>query len=209
MKQILGSVFGEETLQELRIAFTLAESERSGGVSQHTSPMMSIVDFGNIFSRCQYNLPTIFSEKKLLKFESSLELMQFIQNIGENNALLQTRKSVLKDIIYGTNAIYTTMFGDKEGKVPATFEFINFIGWRYHESQQKPKKRGSAEFSLKTLQKELEEQVDPFEKDKVKMEYGEIEVSDDENNTENTQTEVEKGEKKLEEKNNDKYEKKK
>jgi NADH dehydrogenase [ubiquinone] 1 alpha subcomplex assembly factor 5 len=35
---LVGSLFGEETLQELRISFTLAEGERSGGVSQHVSP---------------------------------------------------------------------------------------------------------------------------------------------------------------------------
>jgi len=30
---IIGTTFGSDTLEELRISFTLAESERSGGVS--------------------------------------------------------------------------------------------------------------------------------------------------------------------------------
>ena len=39
IKFFTGTIFGENTLEELRIAFTLAENERSGGVSQHTSPL--------------------------------------------------------------------------------------------------------------------------------------------------------------------------
>jgi len=177
---LIGTMFGEETLQELRIAFTLAESERSGGVSQHVSPMISIVDFGNLLTRCKYNLPTIYTEKKILKFDSPFDLMQFLQYMGENNALLQTRKTVLKDVILGAVAIYNSLFTDKIGRVSATFEIINFLGWKYHESQQKPKARGSAEFSLKTLQKELDDQHGPVSKDGKGSMYGEIEVSDDE-----------------------------
>lgn len=161
-------------MEELRISFTLAESERSGGVSEHMSPMISNVDFGNLFSRCQYNLPTIYSERITLVFDGPLELMQYLQQIGENNALIERRFEVLRGPLYATCGMYEHLFG-KEGKIPATFEFINFMGWKYHESQQKPKKRGSAEFSLKDLQKELEEANTAS-----KVKYGEIEVSDEE-----------------------------
>jgi len=105
--------------------------------------------------------------------------MQFIQYIGENNALLQNRKEVMRDVVYGAAAIYQSLFKypDDETKIFSTFEFINFLGWKYHESQQKPKKRGSAEFSLKDLQEEIEQSLESGS-GKSKSTLGTIEVSD-------------------------------
>jgi len=38
----------------------LAESERDGGVSPSVSPMLSLTDIGNIFSRSgKFNMPTV------------------------------------------------------------------------------------------------------------------------------------------------------
>jgi len=176
---LIGTIFGEETVQELRIAFTLAENERSGGVSQHASPMFSNVDWGNMFTRCQYNLPTIYSDKIQLNFNNPFELMQFIQEIGENNSLLENRKEVIRDVVFAAAAIYQNLFKHpkNENQVFSTFEFISFLGWKYHESQQKPKKRGSAEFSLKDLQKEIEDSLEPSAA-KITSTIGAIEVSD-------------------------------
>lgn len=46
--------------QELRIAMTLAESERSGGISPHTNPFITIIELGNLLTRNKFNLPTVF-----------------------------------------------------------------------------------------------------------------------------------------------------
>lgn len=169
------------------MAFTLAENERSGGVSQHTSPMISAVDFGNLFARCEYNMPTIYSEKYSLLFNSAFHLMEFLQCTGESNALLSRRTGVQRDVLYATEAIYQELFKDKNkpDKVMATFQIVNFLGWKYHESQQKPKKRGSAEFSLKILQKEIEDSLDPKES-KITQNSGTIEVSESEDESEGT-----------------------
>lgn len=75
---LLGAVLGEETLQELRIALTLSESERCGGVSQHVSPFVTITELGNLLTRLSYNLPTVFSEKRMLYFQSCFDLMQYL-----------------------------------------------------------------------------------------------------------------------------------
>ncbi len=181
-------------MQELRIAFTLAENERSGGVSQHASPMFSNVDFGNLFTRCQYNLPTIYSDKIQLNFNNPFELMQFIQNIGESNALLENRKEVIREVVYAAAAIYQNLFKHPkdEQKVTSTFEFISFLGWKYHESQQKPKKRGSAEFSLKDLQKEIEDSMEPSA-GKIESTIGAIEVSDSDSEEPNKGNKADKG----------------
>lgn len=159
---------------------TLSESERSGGISQHISPFISIIELGNLLARCNYNLPTIFTERRMLYFESCLHLMQFLRNLGENNALINVRTpfSVL-ETLYSVMAIYDQMFEyvlseTNDKMVCSTFEEVYFLGWKYHESQQKPKKRGSAEFSLKDLHKEMKE-IDQ----ETKIEYGELHEEED------------------------------
>lgn len=37
--------------------------------------------------------------------------------------------------------------------MPATFQVVYMIGWAPHDSQPRPKKRGSGRVSMKTLQK--------------------------------------------------------
>ena len=178
-------MLGADTLEELRISATLAESERSGGISQHVNPFISIIDLGNLISRCQFNLPTVYTEKKQLIFDSPFHLMQFLQNLGENNALLNKRSPFsLFETILASAAIYENIFPYTDEKVEgikpisSTFEEVYFLGWKYHESQQKPKKRGTAQFSLKDLQKEIVEIEG--EKNASKVEYGEICESEEE-----------------------------
>jgi NADH dehydrogenase [ubiquinone] 1 alpha subcomplex assembly factor 5 len=65
----------------------LAESEREGGVSPTISPMLGIADIGNVFARCKYNMPTVDKTHTQMEFTSSFALFDFLQSIGENNAL--------------------------------------------------------------------------------------------------------------------------
>lgn len=55
----IGNMIGGDTLQEARICLNLAMQEREGGVSPMISPMMSITDVGNVFSRQKFNMPTV------------------------------------------------------------------------------------------------------------------------------------------------------
>ena len=75
---LIGSVMGEESLQELRISFSLAESERSGGVSQHLHPFHSIQDVGNIIAKQNYRIPTVYTNSRLLIFDSVYDLLSFL-----------------------------------------------------------------------------------------------------------------------------------
>jgi NADH dehydrogenase [ubiquinone] 1 alpha subcomplex assembly factor 5 len=147
--------------------------------------MISAVDFGNLFARCEYNMPTIYSEKYNLLFDSAFHLMEFLQYTGESGALLSKRNGIQRDVFLATEAIYRELFKDKTkpDKVGSTFQIVNFLGWKYHESQQKPKKRGSAEFSLKDIQKEIEDSVDSKES-KISQRSGTIEVSESDGESE-------------------------
>ncbi|KRW99146.1 hypothetical protein PPERSA_07389 [Pseudocohnilembus persalinus] len=169
---VVGTIFGDNTLQELRVSYQLAENERYGGTSQHTSPLFSITEMGNLLSRLQFNLPTVFSAQYTLLFDSSAHAQ-----LGESNCLLNTRKGIHKDTQYAALALYDSLFRSEEEMVQASFEIIHFTGWKYHESQAKPKDRGSAEFNMKDLKKSILEQ-DPEIKNKIRS--GTLEAEEDE-----------------------------
>ncbi|XP_030206886.1 arginine-hydroxylase NDUFAF5, mitochondrial isoform X3 [Gadus morhua] len=71
--------------------------------------------------------------------------------MGESNCAWN-RKSVLhRDSMLAAAAIYQEMYGHPDGGVPATFHVLYMIGWKPHESQARPAKRGSATVSFSDL----------------------------------------------------------
>ena len=76
----LASAFGGDTLQELRICLNLAESEREGGVSPTVSPMLSLTDMGNLFSKSgKFNMPTVDIQHTQFEFTSPFALFDFLR----------------------------------------------------------------------------------------------------------------------------------
>ncbi|XP_066987438.1 arginine-hydroxylase NDUFAF5, mitochondrial-like [Macrobrachium rosenbergii] len=57
----LASVFGGDTLYELRSSLVLAELEREGGFAPHISPFTEIQDIGVLLSSCGFTMLTIVS----------------------------------------------------------------------------------------------------------------------------------------------------
>lgn len=47
----------------------------------------------------------------------------------------------------------TDMYGKDDDSIPATFQILNFIGWKPDKSQAKPAKRGSGQVSIKDIDK--------------------------------------------------------
>ncbi|EAL63531.1 hypothetical protein DDB_G0287769 [Dictyostelium discoideum AX4] len=141
----LASLFGEDTLMELKDSLYLAEIEREGGFSPHVSPFTKISDIGNILSKNRYTLPTVDTEKITINYDNMFVLMRDLQNMGENNAILKRRNYTSKDTFLAASAIYKHLYGNEDNNsIPATFQIIYLIGWAPHESQQKPLQRGSA-----------------------------------------------------------------
>jgi NADH dehydrogenase [ubiquinone] 1 alpha subcomplex assembly factor 5 len=81
------------------------------------------------------------------------ELMEDLQAMGENNALHNRKHHTPRDVFLAASAAYKAIYGNSDGSIPATFQVIHLIGWKPHESQPKPLKRGSATMSFKDLDK--------------------------------------------------------
>lgn len=48
----------------------------------------------------------------------------------------------------------------KPSNIVCTFDVINLIGWKFHESQQKAKERGSGKFSLKEIVTDMNDKAE-------------------------------------------------
>jgi len=148
----LGSMFGGDTLLELRSSFILAEQEREGGISNHVSPFTKISDIGDILSSSGFTLPTIDLQRYNIDYADPFVLMNDLRSMGESNATLNRRKFLKRETLMAAAAIYKELYKNENGTVPATFEVVFFIGWAPHESQPRPKRRGSATHSMKEFE---------------------------------------------------------
>ncbi|KAG2710131.1 hypothetical protein I3843_04G010600 [Carya illinoinensis] len=66
----LAAIFGGETLKELRIACTVAQMEREGGISPRVSPLAQVRDAGNLLTRAGFSLPGVDVDEHIVKYPS-------------------------------------------------------------------------------------------------------------------------------------------
>ncbi|KAF2907061.1 hypothetical protein DAI22_12g067300 [Oryza sativa Japonica Group] len=68
----LAAILGGETLKELRIACTIAQMEREGGISPRMSPLAQVRDAGNLLTRAGFTLPGVDVDRYTVKYNSGL-----------------------------------------------------------------------------------------------------------------------------------------
>lgn len=151
----LAAILGGDSLKELRIACTVAQMEREGGISPRLSPLAQVRDAGSLLTRAGFALPGVDVDEYTIKYENALQLIEHLRAMGETNALVQRNNILRKDTALATAAVYQSMFGAEDGTVPATFQVIFMTGWREHASQPKAKRRGSATVSFQDIQKQF------------------------------------------------------
>ncbi|XP_006806608.2 arginine-hydroxylase NDUFAF5, mitochondrial [Neolamprologus brichardi] len=149
----IGAMVGGETLYELRCSLQLAETEREGGFSPHISPYTAVTDLGNLLGQAGFNMLTVDIDEIQVHYPGIMEVMTDLQGMGESNCAWNRKSLLHRDTILAAAAIYKEMYGSEDGSVPATFEILYMIGWKPHESQAKPAKRGSATASFGDLSK--------------------------------------------------------
>lgn len=147
----MASVFGGDTLFELRSSLQLAEMEREGGIAPHISPFTEIRDIGSLLTRAGFTMLTVDTDELRVGYPTAFELMWDLQGMGENNAAWNRKMHLHRDTLLAAAALYHNLYGNKDGTIPATFQIIYMLGWKPDESQPKPLARGSATLSLKDL----------------------------------------------------------
>ncbi|XP_046355817.2 arginine-hydroxylase NDUFAF5, mitochondrial-like [Haliotis rufescens] len=168
----IGSMFGGDTLFELRVSLQLAETEKEGGFAPHISPFTDVRDLGNLLTRSGYTMLTIDTDELVVNYPSMYELMQDLKGMGENNCSWNRKPLLHRDTTAAAAAIYKDMHGNEDG-VPATFQIMYFIGWKPDKSQAAAAMRGSGQVSLKDidqldkLTKDFHDAKDRYDKDRL------------------------------------------
>ena len=146
---LLATVFGGETLQELRIALMAAESEITGGVTPRVSPFIDMREAGGLLGRAGFALPVVDTETITVTYADIFKLMADIRAMGETNAVIERRKKpTARAVLLRAAEIYRDRFSDSRGRLVATFQIVTLTAWVPHPSQQQPLRRGSAKARL-------------------------------------------------------------
>lgn len=161
---LLATLFGTETLKELRGVLIDAEMEIAGGVAPRVSPFTDVRDAGNLLSRAGFALPVVDAETVTVTYSDMFKLMADLRGMGETNTVLERRKiPTRRDVFLRAAALYAERFSDPRGRIQATFQIITMTAWAPHASQQKPLRPGSATArladALQTQEVSLDEPV--------------------------------------------------
>ncbi|GAA5894256.1 hypothetical protein JCM5296_004696 [Sporobolomyces johnsonii] len=144
----IGSMFGGDTLFELRTALQLAELEREGGISPRISPMTDSQSVTSLLNRAGFALSTVDVDEIQIAYPSIYELMDDLKWMGEGNAVVNRRKRLSPETVMAAGEIYKELHGLEDGSIPATFQIMHMIGWKPSPNQPKPAKRGSGTTNL-------------------------------------------------------------
>src|SRR5262245_1263934 len=139
---LLASLFGGETLNELRLSLIEAESELTGGAGPRVSPFADLQDIAGLLQRAGYALPAADRDVVTVHYGEPMRLLADLRAMGETSALRERNPRALsRRILARAFEIYRQRFSDGD-RVRATFEILTATGWSPHESQQKPLKPG-------------------------------------------------------------------
>lgn len=152
----MGTIFGGDTLYELRTSLQLAELERRGGMSPRVSPLVHLNDVGSLLNKAGFTMLTIDTEDIVVGgFPDLVSLCSDLQAMGEQNSLVSRANHLPKDVLLAANEICKTLHGEvgEDGTVtiPATFNVIFMIGWKMSDTQPQPLERGTGQINLKDV----------------------------------------------------------
>jgi SAM-dependent methyltransferase len=145
---LLASLFGGETLHELRLSLIEAESELTGGAGPRVSPFADLQDIAGLLQRAGFALPAADRDVVTVRYGEPMRLLADLRAMGETSALRERNPRALsRRILARAFEIYRERYSENE-RVRATFEILTATGWSPHESQLKPLKPGSAKMRL-------------------------------------------------------------
>lgn len=140
-----GAVLGGSTLNELRASMSKAEEAADREPERRVSPFADTIDMAGLVSRAGFTMPVSDIDRVTARYGNSFVLMRDLRQMGETSVLVdRSRSPGTKSLFVTTAQAYSADYAHEDGKVPATFEIINFAGWAPHPDQPKPKRPGSA-----------------------------------------------------------------
>ncbi|MEQ1888608.1 MAG: methyltransferase domain-containing protein [Alphaproteobacteria bacterium] len=126
----LASMFGGETLRELRHCLAEAEMACDGGLSPRVAPFVDVRDAGALLQRAGFARPVADVDTLTVSYDGPMALMREIRGMGESNVLRARRRRFLRrETLAAAARLYRDKFSAPGGRVLATFQIINLTGW--------------------------------------------------------------------------------
>jgi NADH dehydrogenase [ubiquinone] 1 alpha subcomplex assembly factor 5 len=162
----LAALLGGDTLQELREATLVAESEVTGGAAPRVAPFAAVRELGGLLQRAGLALSVADSDRLTVRYRDPFALMNEIRAMGGANAPASGPvRPMRRDVLRRTAEVYAERFCDPDGRIRATFEIVYLTGWAPHESQPRPLAPGSARTrladALGTVERTTGDKADP------------------------------------------------
>lgn len=146
---MMASVFGGDSLHELRQSFYTAESAINGQMSPRIFPMIDFSQAASLLQRAGFALPVVDTDRFTVNYSTPARLIADLRDQGETNILIARDKTPLsRRLSTALWDAYRAQFGTESGKLRASFEILWLTGWVPHARQQKPLKPGSAKMRL-------------------------------------------------------------
>jgi len=128
---LMGYLFGEGTLRELRTSFNKAEIQLEGSLSLRVAPMVEIKSIGNLLGRAGFENTVSDLITHKVHYTELRSLFSDLRRMGETNALSKQKKTFLRRSTYEKMINnYQEEFSDFDGKFITTFNIICFTGWK-------------------------------------------------------------------------------
>lgn len=142
---LTAAFFGGESLHQLRAALMRVEEAIYGGISPRVHPMIDIRAAGGLLQRANLALPVLDADKLDVQYRDIFTLLRELRRMGESN--IQTARSKTPVSARFWAAVESEM-GDEKGAIICSAELIFLNAWRPSQSQPRPLRPGSAQFSL-------------------------------------------------------------
>jgi len=142
---LIATLFGLDTLHDLRTALADAEIETEGGLSPRMSPFTDVRDAGGLLQRAGFALPVVDAETITVSYPTPLHLMQDLRGMAETNAVVERRRTLTRrTTLMRAAALYADRHAGPDGRVPARFQVLTLTAWAPSATQQRPLRPGSA-----------------------------------------------------------------
>ncbi len=119
----LASLFGGETLSELRRALLAADAAVSGGAAPRVSPFADLRDAAGLLQRAGFDMPVADLDTIRVSYDSPFRLMADLRAMGETNALAARPRH------FARRALFAELAAQHTGRQTTTFQIIYLSGW--------------------------------------------------------------------------------
>ncbi len=126
----IASLFGNETLKDLRHSFIEVESELYQSITPHIAPAIDIKSLGLLMQKAGFEAPVMDCEDYTVLHQTLLSLFHDLRGMGENNALHSPARMITRNFLKQLEENYAGKTRQNDGFLATRFDVLYAIGWK-------------------------------------------------------------------------------